>query len=321
MKDVEKKIAELFDRASTQNPVVSFEETWANFLTSISTGAGVSISSALANIVFSVKGVLFIVFFFVTTCILLVQKSDENKYPSLLPDTDQILLNFGQGSDSVLIKQHAKKTIKNKKEINSVELNSTPFFSEKKLKIKSINKIEQPSVQQKDKKYSSLINVPFSDSLKSNVVLAEKNDTSKFVLEAEQKDFMKLKLPDNSFVKDSIMLFTINELSTESDFSNIAKQAREAGIVFKYQVHHQRLRKGKKRKKIKTEDVYLIRDFKINMTIDGTGKSSQVSVKVSKRGKFEVNFGWQVNQEGKAIAFMESSDVTEASSFYPKKKK
>ncbi|MEO1263097.1 MAG: hypothetical protein AAFZ15_30085, partial [Bacteroidota bacterium] len=103
MKDVEKKIAELFDRASTQNPVVSFEETWANFLTSISTGAGVSISSALANIVFSVKGVLFIFIAFLNQQNACSHKKENNKYPSLLPDTDQILLNFGQGSDSVFI--------------------------------------------------------------------------------------------------------------------------------------------------------------------------------------------------------------------------
>ena len=323
MNDVEKKIAELFVKASTQNPVATFEETSTKFSRSISSVGGASASFTMSNIIFSIKGVLFMFLILITACFLIFQSGYEAKNDFFPSGQKKNSLVFDQNSDSILFNLNVKKNIEDERELNSVELNTAPSFAENNLKTENVNEIEQSNARQKVAAAvcSNLMNGTFSDSLMPGVKLAEKRDTSNFLLEAEQKDFIKFELSGYCPEKDSIILFTINELSTESDFSKIAKQAREAGIKFKYQVHHQRIKKGKKRKKIKTEDVYQVRGFKINMMIDGTDKSSQISVKVSKWGKFEVNFGWHVNEEGKAVALIEDSDVTKASSSYPKQKK
>ena len=107
------------------------------------------------------------------------------------------------------------------------------------------------------------------------------------------------------------VIFKLTELSSEVEFDRIAKLARNAGILFKYQVHHRRKRRFHK--------LFLVQDFKIFMSIKGTKHYSEISVNVPKRGKFIVEFGWYANEAGKAVSLTESVKITKATSFHPKK--
>ena len=100
---------------------------------------------------------------------------------------------------------------------------------------------------------------------------------------------------------DKEVQFKLTEFSTESDFDAIKKQAEAVGIDFHYRVHHQ--------KKKKSKNVYLVRDFNIEMQIPGTDIRSEIEVFVPRNGSFEVDLGWTLNEEGRAIALSESLKI------------
>lgn len=103
-------------------------------------------------------------------------------------------------------------------------------------------------------------------------------------------------------LKPTAVLFTITESTGTGELASISSQARKAGIEYFYVVD---LKKK------------LIAEFNVNMAIYGTRISSDVQVSVPKKGKFEVTFGWFVDDQGKAIKLSDDITIAEAPAKHP----
>lgn len=116
--------------------------------------------------------------------------------------------------------------------------------------------------------------------------------------------------------KDSKTMFTLTELTSDEELERISKVAEEAGITFHFHVqHHFHTHKNEDPR---NPEIPLIRDFKAEMTIKGTNTSSQIKVRVPKRGKFELTFGWYLNEKGKAVRLTDDILITNALLKHPK---
>lgn len=89
------------------------------------------------------------------------------------------------------------------------------------------------------------------------------------------------------------MKFQINESSSTKTLARISAMAERAGINYTYVVD---LKKN------------LIREFNVEMFIKGTNKATTIQVNVPTEGQFEIEFGWSLNENGKAIEL--SPEVT-----------
>ncbi len=96
--------------------------------------------------------------------------------------------------------------------------------------------------------------------------------------------------------------FTITETTTANELAGISSQAQRAGIHYTY------VRDFKKK---------LIREFNVDMYLNENNVASTVQVCVPKGGTFQISFGWYVNEQGKAVAFMDDVYQIEAEQKYP----
>ncbi len=80
--------------------------------------------------------------------------------------------------------------------------------------------------------------------------------------------------------------FQINESSSTKTLASISAMAERAGIDYTYVVD---LKKN------------LIREFNVEMFIRGTDKATTIQVNVPAEGRFEIELGWNLDGNGKAI--------------------
>lgn len=272
-----------------QTPKASFEEITERFTSSLppngatSTNLGVKGILSSKSIVFMTTGLLMLSAF-----ILFSLKSNTPKESTI---SFQIIM--ADSTDIEMEKPIQKTTIPSiKKQVNKVS-NSTDFQSKQIISntnteesVNSVDSLEQmeelknetPTIQLKNPE------IIFNDSLISL---------------PKPQNFVK-EFADIIMVDSIPVLFTITELTTETELYRISKLAKEAGIKYHYQVHSQRKQRGK--------ELFLIRDLNIKMNIPGTDIAKQIKLKVSKNGKFKIIFGWAENENGKAISLIKKME-------------
>ena len=323
MKDIDQYLDDLFNKASVQPPVVSYEETVARFKATITNDVDVSIEKSSSNVIFSKLGILSITILIISTIVVFNYQNNDhqklNKTTSPISSQDTLPLEINQKNTATTNSAKFEISKKNREAIKDRELT---YKSETSEKINNFSNQNNSQNTTKTSLQTTVSTIPERlQNISSDTISPESNDrflvnkSNKLIDSSERVKNNLAKFPENQILdtaksEGTNVLFTLNELSSEKDFHRIASLAKEAGIEFKFQVHHQR--------KEKRKELFLVQDFKIDMSIPETDHFSQIKVKVPKWGKFEVTFGWVVHHQGKAISLTESITINKASSFYSK---
>lgn len=154
----------------------------------------------------------------------------------------------------------------------------------------------QPFIEQKEEEFHEApLHIPKSmdDSLFGKAISRKRT-----VLISVQTDSLENVINDNS-----VVAFLITELTKKSELEYIAQMARAAGIDYDYKADYKKKRRPKR---------YYIREIRITMNIEGDCQcvTEEIYAKVGKEGKFTVNIGWTVDENGRAIQFNKRVDTS-----------
>lgn len=299
MNKIDQHLEELFSQARTQSPEASFEETAARFTNTMSSvGTQAELESWISKI-FSINGILVLT----TGLIVIILALSTTIEPEHQGTNDHIGTSLKMSVlDPVTVQQlpksiipsTAKTKIEQKKKPKEVVIQPSIISSDQELK--------EPSVV-----LSSVNTFPVIKEARPIVSTQSKiNLPVKIVVPTTFEG--TLKIPET--------LFTLTELTSYDELDKISDLAAEAGIAFHFHVqHHSHVHENEDPR---NPEMPLIRSFKAQMAINGTNISSQVKVRVPKRGKFELTIGWYLDEKGEAVRLTEDIVITNALSKHPK---
>ncbi|MDN5211883.1 hypothetical protein QQ020_07465 [Fulvivirgaceae bacterium BMA12] len=302
---MDKHLDELFNKARAQAPKASFADTVAQFnLTIAATGGSAAITSWLFKALSMINS-LVVTGVLVTTVIVVFGDDRPKKRDAVKSVADSTYQDIPSPGEPLIFQSATSsfgeettggKTAFNTR-VNDDEsvAGETDSVGNHKIDYLLRQKKQAPIWKIQSRKIADKMHSYVSSAWPEKAITALPNSIKPFVTD----------IP-----KPKGMLFTLTELSSETDFQNIEKLAADAGVTFYSHVHHSKQRyRGQ----------LLISDFVVEMTIDGTEITSRVKVEVPKRGRFAVDLGWFVSEDGKAVRLTDDITVTEAISKYPRR--
>ncbi len=311
MNSMDKHLDELFNKARTQAPKASFEDTIAQFnLTIAATGGSAAITSWLFKTLSIING-LVVTAVLVTTAIIVFDDHRPKKRDSIQAVSDSMYQDILSPGEPLIFPSAISSFDQDTTRGKTTGGENTALHTGTGVGTTVIGEIDNVSESKIDYllRQKKQISIPEIQSRNITGIMHS------YVSSAWPEGTITT-LPDSikpvvtGIPKPKSMLFTLTALSSETDFQNIEKLAADAGVTFYSHVHHSKQRyRGQ----------LLISDFVVEMTIDGTEITSHIKVDMPKRGKFEVNLGWFVNEDGKAVSLTDDITVTEAVSKYPRR--
>jgi hypothetical protein len=296
MNGVDNHLDELFNKARAQSPEASFEETIERFTATINAAGGGTDLGYWASKLLSLNGGIFL-----TGALLITVFSIFSNSESELQDTDETAqkITYQDTTQSAIIKAQMIAPLTDEVEtaqiagINITDLISTPMELEQSITNSNNDYDTRPTYQIPEKTKPIMPKMAVTSLPEIKIPLAFKA----FNQQEEET------------------LFTVTEVTTDEEFTGISKLAQEVGITFHSHIHHHFHMHPDGNPRL--GEIPLIRDLEVDMTIDGTSITSHIKVRVPKRGKFEVTFGWIVNKEGRAIGLTDNN-ITKLTSKHAK---
>lgn len=276
MKNLDKRLDYLLEEARNQSPQLSFTEVSSRFNDTLGAGNGL-FSQAWIGKLFSVVGVITI------TSLLIVQFTDDSSYKQMKS------IHVNHPVPRNMETTFAFQKINEKSSVREEEGISSPDMKEDELAF-SIDLITPEEVRTKE--------LPLIE----HVVNRSSVSHSKPIVTGTEpgKQSRLRQLPNSREAPSKLQrLVTITEMTTMKELEKIEAMAREAGVDFHFHVrHHFHVHKDNDPR---NPSIPLIRDLRGYVAIDGSEIIEAYKVRVPKRGKFKLSFGWYVDSEGRAF--------------------
>ncbi len=311
----ERPLDELFQSAKSQEPKLSFDEVSKRFSTSISGGGITKWSNGIFKNIIN-KTSLFITSTAVligTTVFLSYNTNNQNLNKETITDvySDNTKIILAQGNEPKIeledrkvadqVKDGPKEKPRNTNDDKRKQIDTFLISLDTDTLTNNMNSGTKITFRDLPQSFftetADLFEIENSQKVEEKISATQKSNP-------EERDLILNSDSDQSKVDSTEKVFTLNEYSTESDFRRVYELAKKAGIDYWYRVHHQ--------KKRKTKELFLVRDFKITMSIPGTDIASNIIVNVAREGSFKVKFGWTTDYNGQAIDLSESILIDES---------